>query len=180
MDRYKQDIDVYLHPFCDGYKEYKKINISSPIKVDNLPDNFKVHKLKEPFKISPNITYLGQIPRTIRTDTGLGDDELLDDTALVYENDKGIFIITACSHSGIENIVEYSMKITGKKHILGIIGGFHMQNDEQLNEKICAYLSKQDIEVIYPCHCTDLKAKIALSKYLKIQEVGVSYSLEVL
>ncbi|AKL94749.1 hypothetical protein CACET_c12840 [Clostridium aceticum] len=33
------------------------------------------------------------------------DDYVLDDTAIVYKSEKGIYIITGCSYSGICNII---------------------------------------------------------------------------
>ncbi len=47
----------------------------------------------------------------------------MDDTALVYKGEKGSYIITGCSHSGICNIAEYAKKVCGDNRILGIIGG---------------------------------------------------------
>lgn len=180
IDVLKQNVEVYCHPLCDEYKEYEGLDISSPVKFDSLPENFTIHRTREAQKISRHITFLGEIPRTVRKKTGLGNDELYDDTAMVYEGKEGIFIITACSHSGIENIIEYAKKVTGISRITGIIGGFHMQDDDALNEEICTYLKTQDIGEIYPCHCTDLKARMALGRYFAIHEIGVSYTLEVI
>ena len=176
---FHQDIDVYAHPNLDNEKEHNGKDISSPVILDTLPHNFKIHKTKEPIKISKHLTYLGEIPRVIQPLRKLGDDELLDDSAMVYENEEGIFIITACSHAGICNIIDYAKKLTGKNHILGIIGGFHLLDDEKQTREVCDYMKDEDIDILYPCHCTDLKAKIALSKIKPIQEIGVSYQLEI-
>ena len=40
------------------------------------------------------------------------------------------------------------------------------------------YLKEQDIDIIYPAHCTCLQAKIQMAKYMNIQEVGVNLKLE--
>lgn len=74
---------------------------------------------KEPIKVSKHITFLGEIPQINCfesrkpigkqvVDEELVDDYVLDDTALVYKNQNGIYIITGCSHSGICNIIEYA------------------------------------------------------------------------
>ena len=148
-----------------------------PVKLRELPPNYHVHADTKPIRISEHLTFLGQIERRRQNVKPLGNDYLYDDSALLYEGEDGIFIITACSHSGIINIVEYCKKLTGKDHIKGIIGGFHMQNDEELNREVCEYFKQEDIEIMYPCHCTDLKAKIELSKVCKIEEVGVGKQL---
>ena len=179
IDCLKQDIEVIAHPGLDGYKEHEGLTISSPVKLDDLPKNFKINKTKESVKISKHLTYLGEIGREKQNAKGLGNDLLLDDSALVYEGKNGIFIITACSHSGIINIIEQAKRITNNKHITGIIGGFHMLNNPELNKEVCDYLAKEDIEIVYPCHCTDLMAKIEISKVVKIKDIGVSFTMEV-
>lgn len=175
----KQNIDVYGHPNVDELKKHDNHILSSPITLDKLPSNYSVHKTKQPTKISNNITYLGEIERTIQPLRKLGDDPLFDDSAMVYENDEGIFIITACSHSGICNIVNQAKKITGKNHILGIIGGFHLLNNPEVTKEVCEYFKNENIDMLYPCHCTDLKAKIELSKVKPIQEIGVGFEINI-
>jgi len=177
LDDIKKDVKVIAHPNIDEHKEYKKVVISSPIKLDDLSNNFKIIKTKETYKVSKHITYLGEIERIIEKKTGLGDDELKDDSALVYQNNKGIVIITACSHSGICNIVEKAKKITNENHILGIIGGFHLLNDIEKTKMVCEYLKNEDIDDLMPCHCTDLKAKIMLNDIKEIKEIGVGKTI---
>ena len=63
--------------------------------------------------------YLDQLP-----------DFLIDDSALVYKSDKGLFVITGCSHSGICNIIEYAKEVCSEDRIIGCIGGFHIFYDE--------------------------------------------------
>ena len=41
------------------------------------------------------------------------------------------------------------------------------------------YLDKNKIELLYPCHCVSLEAKIAMANKLKINEVGVGLVLEI-
>ena len=53
-----------------------------------------------------------------------------------------------------------------------------MLNNPQLNKEVCDYLAKEKINVIYPCHCTDLLAKIQLSKVCNIKEVGVGLIID--
>ena len=66
-------------------------------------------------------------------DHKLVPDLLLDDSALVYQSSKGIFIITGCSHSGICNIIETAKQLSNESRILGVIGGFHLFDvDERL------------------------------------------------
>ncbi|HBF65496.1 MAG TPA: MBL fold metallo-hydrolase, partial [Clostridium sp.] len=86
--------------------------------------------------LTENLVFLGEIPRTLsfeepypigvlEEEEGNQEDMILDDTALAYRTQEGIYIITGCSHGGICNIIEYAKKITGKEKVLGLLGGFH-------------------------------------------------------
>ncbi|MDO4378079.1 MAG: MBL fold metallo-hydrolase [Erysipelotrichia bacterium] len=176
---FTQSLKVVCHPNTDEKKYYCGLDISAPINFNDLPDNFEVIKTEQPYRISEHITYMGQIKRNVQHVDPLEDDNVYDDSAMVYENEKGIFIITGCSHSGICNIIDQAINLTGKRHIIGIIGGFHMLNNKNLNKEVCDYFSRLDIENCYPCHCTDLQAKIALSKVVKVNDVGVDFDIEI-
>lgn len=143
---------------------------------------------KEPKKISKHITFLGEIPRTNDFENkkpigkqasgkALVDDYVMDDTALVYKSEKGIYVITGCSHSGICNIVEYAKKVCSDNRVLGIIGGFHLFQVNSGVRKTIEYLRKNDVKELYPCHCTSFAVKAEIHKYLPIKEVGVGLEI---
>lgn len=125
-------------------------------------------------------SYCGEPPiGTTFTDGEEQPDYLLDDTALVYKSENGLVIITACSHSGICNIVEYAKKICREDRVVDIIGGFHLLNPsaEQFGHTL-EYMKRLNPDEVHACHCTDLYSKIALSQAVKIKEVGVGLTLE--
>ncbi|KJE50054.1 MULTISPECIES: hypothetical protein [unclassified Acidiplasma] len=49
-----------------------------------------------------------------RFDENGGEDLIKDDMALYLQTKNGLAMITGCGHSGIENIMEYGIEITGK------------------------------------------------------------------
>ncbi|MFY0561983.1 hypothetical protein ACOMWW_27520, partial [Klebsiella pneumoniae] len=76
------------------------------------------------------------------------------------------------------NIIEYAKQVTGEKHIVSVIGGFHLQNaDEDRLTQTGDYLKVLSPDSVYPCHCTDLAAKVSLARFIKINEVGVGLTL---
>ena len=85
-----------------------------------------------------------------------------------------MIIISGCSHSGVENIIEHARRVTGEQKIKTLIGGIYLINrsGDEINE-LGMYLKAQGIEKIYPCHCTDLESRIILSRYVNIGEVSV-------
>ena len=103
----------------------------------------------------------------------------MDDSALAYETEQGMVVITGCSHAGICNILEYARKITGQDKIVDIIGGFHLLNPsrEQMTGTL-AYFKALNPGKVHACHCTDLKSRIELSKVVNLCEVGVGLELE--
>ena len=152
-------------------------------------DKYFLMKLSSgPMRITERLLWLGEIPRRIEKNKAIGkrimdgkefDDFCHDDSALVYEANGGLVILTGCSHSGICNIIEYARRLTGTDKILDVLGGFHML--DMTREAMAAtveYLAKDPPEVIHPCHCTDLKAKMALASKISVEEVGVGLELQ--
>ena len=126
---------------------------------------FNVKLSENPVWISEKLCFLGQIERTndFENKKPLGttiingleqDDYLLDDSALVYKTEKGLVIITGCSHSGICNIIEYAKKVCRENRVLDVIGGFHLlkPSAEQL-EYTLDYM--KEIKTTY-CTCLSL------------------------
>ena len=186
----KKDIKLIAHPDCFNYKEVDGLCISSPLSKEDLSNYCNLKLTKEPTKISDNIMYLGEIPSlntfeqrdviglTIK-DNEEKNDIVIDDSAIVYKGDNGLFIITGCSHSGICNIIEYAKKVCDDDRIYGVIGGFHLfENSDRLQNTI-KYFKDNNIKLLYPCHCVSLEAKVELAKQMKINEVGVGLEIDI-
>ncbi|MDD4160532.1 MAG: MBL fold metallo-hydrolase [Synergistaceae bacterium] len=155
------------------------------LRQDVIGDYIKVLKCQEPMRITEKLLWLGEVPgikerpigKTLANNEWI-DDFCLDDSALAYEAKEGLVIITGCSHSGICNMIDYARKLTGAERILDVIGGFHLQNAEKsMMEDTVRRLRRIAPDSIHPCHCTDLKAKISLGRYLNIEEVGAGLEL---
>ena len=180
---------LIAHPLCFYPKYVDNEYIGTPFTIDELKERFQLKLIKETLNITDSLIWLGEIPRTndYENKTPIGitqinnkteDDYLYDDSALVYKTENGIFIITACSHSGICNIIEYAKKVCKDDRVLGVIGGFHLfEFDNQTNQTI-KYLEKENIPNLYPCHCVSLKVKAKMMQTLNVNEVGVGFTLE--
>jgi 7,8-dihydropterin-6-yl-methyl-4-(beta-D-ribofuranosyl)aminobenzene 5'-phosphate synthase len=68
--------------------------------------------------------------------------------SLAVKTDKGILVITGCSHPGVGEIMDAAAKF-GK--VYGIIGGFHGFSD---------FSRLTGLSLISPCHCTQYKSEI--------------------
>ena len=187
----KREVELIAHPDCFNYKEDATgLYIGSPLTREKLSNVCKLNLSKQPIQVSKNIIYLGEIP-TINEfeprysigkciiDDNKMDDTIVDDSEIVYKSDKGLFVITGCSHSGICNILEYAKKVCNDQRIYGVIGGFHLFDVNKRLEKTITYLKENNIKLLYPCHCVSLKAKIEMAKELDINEVGVGLEINI-
>ncbi|MCL1789231.1 MAG: MBL fold metallo-hydrolase [Oscillospiraceae bacterium] len=86
------------------------------------------------------------------------------------EREKGCVVISSCSHSGIVNILE-TVKLTWPESpIIGVIGGFHLQNVPGVSEAFIKHtaneLSRLSSGCVYTCHCTGAKAYERLKSHM--------------
>lgn len=181
---------LIAHPDIMIGKRAEGLDISIPVTEEYLRERFILKLTKEPYWLDDSLVFLGEIPRNndFENKEPVGEyccglfwqgDYVLDDSALAYCADDGIYIITGCSHAGICNIVEYAKKITGKECVKGIIGGFHLFSGcSEQAIKTFKYLEENVKGTIYPCHCTNLAAKAALYSKMPLGEVGVGLEIE--
>ncbi len=185
----KRDVKLISHPYAFNHKTNEGLDVSSPLPREEVIKRYDLVLSKDPMQISDNIFFLGEIPTYFdfearyalgktEIDKKMVDDYLYDDSAIVYRSDKGLFVITGCSHSGICNIMEHAKKVCGDERIYGVIGGYHLFEVDERLLKTIEYLKENKVELIYPCHCVSLKAKIEMSKTLNIREVGVGLKLD--
>lgn len=164
--------------------------IGSIISEEKLSKHFKLKLSKDPVWLTENMVFLGEIERKndFEAKSPIGkivkpnfekDDNLMDDSALVYKSSRGLVIITSCSHAGICNIVEYAKKICEDDRIIDIVGGFHLLNPSEVQlQGTLQYMKQLRPKEVHACHCTDLDSKIALAQVANLKEVGVGLKLE--
>lgn len=183
------DIRLIAHPLCFQPKYYENEYIGSPYSLEEITENFRFEPAESPVFLSENCLFLGRIPdlhdfekrSPIGTATANGqetEDLCPDDSALVCRTDKGLFIVTGCSHSGICNITDYARSVCREQRDSGILGGFHLFDTDTRLARTIEYLKALSPDILYPCHCVSLKAKAEMLKYMDIEEVGVGLTIE--
>ena len=181
---------IFYCPGCFEKKKSATCFIGSPYSEQSIGSRFKLSKTNKPVEISKNLYYLGPIPRKhaheqepsntykLKNNKWVADN-LDDDTAMVYVGENGLSIITGCSHSGICNICDYAKQLFGKNINL-IIGGLHLLDLNNKATKTIDYLKKENINVLYPSHCTSLAVKSEMiNQGLNVKEVGSGLILEI-
>lgn len=170
--------NIYAHP--DVFRPSESNILDNEAKIlseDDMDKFFKLVLTRKPFYITQSLVYLGEIP--VGRDVTL--DYSPDESAIAYKSKEGLVIISGCSHSGLDNIVRHAKYVCGEQRVCTVIGGLYLINkSEDYINSIGEFLRNENVRSIYPCHCTDLEAKIILSKYVKIEEIstGKSYDFE--
>lgn len=133
-----------------------------------------------PVEIVPSVYFLGQIPRihsfesktTAFVDENGQDDFVLDDTALAIVDSGALVIVTACSHSGICNIISHAIKVTGIHKVKAVIGGFHLKYNDVQTEKTIDFIQELDVQKLCPSHCTSKEVLAAFDKRIPVIQVN--------
>ena len=140
----KKKIPVYMHEeaftprfsLAGGQRRY----IGLPHVKDQLSTLGADWRLiREPLEFLPGLWLSGSVPRTTSYETGddklvIHDagcgcdcqDDIIDDMALFYKGDKGLVVISGCTHSGLVNTVKHGLAVTQSQRLHGWIGGTHL------------------------------------------------------
>jgi 7,8-dihydropterin-6-yl-methyl-4-(beta-D-ribofuranosyl)aminobenzene 5'-phosphate synthase len=112
----------------------KEAEIYVPASFGGVIPGRKVTTVTEPLQISEEVFSTGELK-------GI-------EQSLAIKTDKGIMVITGCSHPGVGEIIDTASRF-GK--VYGIIGGFHGFRD---------FSRLSGLSLISPCHCTQYKSEI--------------------
>jgi 7,8-dihydropterin-6-yl-methyl-4-(beta-D-ribofuranosyl)aminobenzene 5'-phosphate synthase len=155
---------------------------------------FVVHD--KPTELFPGVWLTGPVARTnkeknwapglsLDTPQGRREDNVPEDSALIFDTDRGMIILTGCAHAGIVNITEYARRIVGKRPIVAVIGGLHLFSaSDQTLAWTGAKLKSYGVLSLLAGHCTGIEAtfrlreSIGLSrKTAVVSAVGSSFTL---
>ncbi len=185
--KYLKNKKLVCHPDC-FIKRYRKKDghyNGLQMTLEEAKKNFELILSKGPYNISEKIIFLGEIPRTNgfeakKTDfcrEGKKEDFIMDDSALAIKSEKGLIIVSGCSHAGICNIIEHAKKVSGMEKVYAVIGGFHLEAAGEATLRTIDYFKKERIEKVYPSHCTELPA---LSRFYEAFNVSQTHSGDII
>ncbi len=143
----KNDLEVYG---CEGFSRETK---------DKIKDSgAKFIEVNQQMQIKPNIYTSGQI-------LGFYKAEQIAEQALIIKSEKGLVVITGCSHPGILKMIEGVGENFFGEDIYLVLGGFHLMNKEKREIKLTAEKIKEaNINYVGPTHCTGYQAQQILKK----------------
>jgi 7,8-dihydropterin-6-yl-methyl-4-(beta-D-ribofuranosyl)aminobenzene 5'-phosphate synthase len=135
---------------------------------------------RQPQYILEDLFYVsGEIPRVTTFETGLPghyrrtaderdwepDPLLMDERYVaVRVKDKGILVLTACSHAGVINVMTHAQNSLPEAPLYGVLGGFHLAGtNERIIPATVEALRAFRLKSIAAAHCTGWRAVNALA-----------------
>jgi 7,8-dihydropterin-6-yl-methyl-4-(beta-D-ribofuranosyl)aminobenzene 5'-phosphate synthase len=124
------------------------------------------------------------IPPSLRVER---DGEIVQDTFIgeqtlvAHVRDRGLVVVTSCSHRGIVGICRHAIRVTGVPKVHAVIGGFHLSGlaGERIEQVVEAFRA-MELDYIVPQHCTGLEAVLALYRHfpaeLVVSSTGTTFT----
>ena len=181
-----RSVPTYMHP--DMYRSRAvKMKDGSMWPMEDVPTaamleerGARVMHSSEAQLILDNLFYIsGEIPRVTAFETGLPghhrrtkdgadwepDPLLMDERFVaVHVKDKGVIVLTACSHAGIVNVMTHARDCFAGMPLHGVLGGFHLAGtNERVIPQTVDALRAFGLKSIAPAHCTGWRAVNALA-----------------
>jgi len=176
LEKVSNPIPLVVHPDAFIYPRFLKGKDGSIrkfprtlVREDLERRNVAILESKTPTPIlDDKILVTGEVERTTAFEKGMPNallerdgklepDPIRDDQALVMHlKDRGLVVISGCSHTGIVNTVRYAKKLTGVEKVHAVLGGFHLSGAffEKILDPTISELKALSPEVIVPMHCT--------------------------
>lgn len=143
-----KNLNVYI---CPGFSDEFKNKIIS--------NNGKITEIPMFSEIDNNIYSTGELPSTYK---GLP----MPEQSLVIKTERGLTVITGCSHPGIVNILDSVIANLPDEKINFVLGGFHLIDHDEISiDKIIEYFREKKIEFVAPTHCTGELAQMKFKKF---------------
>jgi 7,8-dihydropterin-6-yl-methyl-4-(beta-D-ribofuranosyl)aminobenzene 5'-phosphate synthase len=89
-----------------------------------------------------------------------------DQNVIVNVKDKGLVIVSGCSHAGVVNVLRNAQRLTGETRVAGLICGFHLTGGifEPIIEPTVEALSAAGVARLLRAHCTGWTAAHLLAR----------------
>ena len=99
---------------------------------------------------------------------GWGPDPMIwDDQALVVNvADRGLVVVSGCSHAGAINVLRHAQRLTGESRVSGFVGGLHLTGGlfESRIEPTVEALRAAGVRRVVPAHCSGWRAVHAIAR----------------
>ncbi len=97
------------------------------------------------------------------------DTWIWDDQAVVcHLKDKGLVVLSSCSHAGVINVLRHAQRLTGIDKVYAFVGGLHLTGGlfEGIIPRTITELASIGPTIVVPGHCTGWKATHEVARKL--------------
>jgi 7,8-dihydropterin-6-yl-methyl-4-(beta-D-ribofuranosyl)aminobenzene 5'-phosphate synthase len=143
-----------------------------------------VETAREPTAIGEGLLLSGEmhgqepfepIPESLKVERDgavVPDTFLGEQTLIAHVRDRGLVVITSCSHRGIVGICRNAVRLTGVPKVHAVVGGFHLSGlSEERVTRVVDALQELGVDHVVPQHCTGIEAIATLYHRLPGQMV---------
>jgi 7,8-dihydropterin-6-yl-methyl-4-(beta-D-ribofuranosyl)aminobenzene 5'-phosphate synthase len=91
-----------------------------------------------------------------------------DQNVIINVRNKGLVIVSGCSHAGAVNVLHNAQRLTGEQRLAAFIGGLHLTGgifEPIINPTVDAFVAAE-VGRVLPAHCTGWKAVHQLARAL--------------
>jgi 7,8-dihydropterin-6-yl-methyl-4-(beta-D-ribofuranosyl)aminobenzene 5'-phosphate synthase len=183
----RRRLPLVIHP--EAWKERKivfptgaELHLPPPSRRDLEVEGVEViEESGQTLLIDSTILVSGQVERQsvfeqgfpihyARSEAGWEPDPMIwdDQNLIVNVKDKGLVIVSGCSHAGAVNVLHNAQRLTGEKRIAGFVGGLHLTGGifEPIVAPTVAAFGAAGIGRLLPAHCTGWRAVHQLARAL--------------
>jgi 7,8-dihydropterin-6-yl-methyl-4-(beta-D-ribofuranosyl)aminobenzene 5'-phosphate synthase len=183
----RQRLPLVIHP--EAWRERKvvfqtgtEVRLPPPSRLDLQAEGVEViEEAGQTLLLDSTVLVSGQVERRTAFEQGFPihyahssagwepDPMIWDDQNLiVHVRDKGLVVVSGCSHSGAVNVLRNAQRLTGEQRVAGFIGGFHLTGGifEPIIQPTVDAFAEAGIGRLLPAHCTGWKAVHQLARAL--------------
>ena len=91
-----------------------------------------------------------------------------DQNVIINVKNKGLVIVSGCSHAGAVNVLRNAQRLTGEQRLAAFIGGLHLTGglfEPTIEPTVDAFVAAE-VGRVLPAHCTGWKAVHQLARAL--------------
>ena len=175
----KRRLPLVIHP--EAWRDRKvvlptgtEIRLPAPSRSDLEAEGVDVIEQRgQTMLLDDTLLVSGQVQRTTefergfsihyaRSNGGWEPDPMIwdDQNVIVNVRNRGLIIVSGCSHAGAVNVLRNAQRLTGGQRIAGFIGGCHLTGgifEPIIQPTVDAFASAQ-VSRIVPAHCSGWKA----------------------
>ena len=183
----RRRLPLVIHP--DAWRERKvvfptgtELRLPPPSRADLEAERVDViEELGQTLLLDSTALVSGQVERHTAFERGFPihhahsssgwepDPMIWDDQNLIVNvRDKGLVIVSGCSHAGAVNVLRNAQRLTGETRVAGFIGGLHLTGGifEPIIKPTVDAFAAAGIARLLPAHCTGWKAVHQLARAL--------------